>query len=300
MTKIKPYAVIFKAFTIDRFVQRQLARVTASAVSGHVYLMLDETTGSSGPITFERVIRYKEADLINFGFAPYADGSLFWYNADYPLYYFQYLHSEYDIVVMIEYDAVLQIDMDDMVQVCRDGQLDFIAQPVRRAVDSYWWTNSMLHFYRYDQVRPFLICVAVFSSNAIRHLAACRLRQGQRDDVVDKTRWPVGEAFVGTELTLNHFRIQELSTFGAISRYDWWPPTHESELSDIATKAFVHPVLVGRRYVRSLFKNGKITGIVGIMRLNIVRVFLLMAVRSVWRGGNKFMHQSKPRFWVQR
>lgn len=293
MTKINPYAVIFKAFTIDSFVQRQLARVTASAPSGHVYLMLDQTAGSIGPITSGREIRYKEADLISLGFAPHAEGSILWYNADYPLYYFQHLHPEYDFVVMIEYDAVPQVDLDDMVQACRDGQLDCVAQPIRKALESYWWTNSMLHFYHYDQIQPFLICFAVFSSNAIRHLAACRISHGKRDDVIDETSWPIGEAFVGTELTLRHFRVRELSTFGAISRYDWWPPTHECELSDIAGNAFFHPVLVGRRYVVSLFKNGKITGLVCIVRRNIVGVFLLIIMRSMWRGGQRFLFLSK-------
>jgi hypothetical protein len=293
MTAIQPYAVIFKAFTMDRFVGRQLARVSSAASSGDVYLMMDETAGSVGPIAFDRVIRYKNADLIDLGFAPHAQGSLFWYNADYPLYYFQHLHPEYDVIVMIEYDAVLQISIDWLAQECRNSRLDFIAKPIQKALDSYWWTNSMLHFYQYDQIHPFLICVAVFSGEAVRHLAACRLRHGHHDDGFDTTQWPVGEAFVGTELILNGFRTRELSKFGQLSRYDWWPPTHESELPDLSGEAFIHPVLVGRRYVTSLFKNGYVTGLVAMMRLNLARVIFVMFVRSIWRGGRSLVLASK-------
>jgi hypothetical protein len=48
----------------------------------------------------------------------------------------------------------------------------------------------------------------------------------------------------------------------------------------------VHPVLVGRRYVKSLFKNGNVTGLVAIWRLNLPLVFAVMWARCVWRLGS--------------
>lgn len=300
MNTIEPYAVIFKAFVMDGFVKRQLDRIKAAAGAGDVYLMIDETGGSAGPIAFDRVIRYKNADLNGLGFASHAHGALLWYNADYPLYYFQHLHPEYDFIVMMEYDAVPQVSLDSLVYECRNGGLDLIAQPIHKALESYWWTDSMRHFYQDDQIYPVLICAAVFSSRAVKHLAACRLRQGADDAVASELQWPVGEAFVGTELALHGFKIRALASFGQLSRYDWWPPTHESELPELAAQAFIHPVLVGQRYIESLFKNGYVTGLVAMMRLNLPRVILMMLWCSVWQAAQGVITASRHRFLAQR
>jgi hypothetical protein len=278
MPKTPSYAVIFKAFTTDRFVMRQLARLCLVADGGDVYLMLDETAGPAGPVDFTRVIRFTDADLIARGFPPYAQGALLWYNADYPLYHFQHLHPEYDVVAMVEYDTVVQIDIGTMVRAFRAAALDFIGQPIEKPLERYWWTGSMRRFYDDAQIRPFLICFAVFSARAISHLAACRLTQSGQAAGVEQ--WPVGECFVGTELSAQRFRIQNLSASGRVAHYDWWPPVHEAELPDHARDMVLHPVLNGRRYIKSLFKNGNVTGCVAVWRLNLFS----MALRALSRG----------------
>ena len=279
MTTNAPYAVIFKAFEIDAFVERRLACVVAAAPSADVYLMVDETNGSLGPIHFDRVIRYREVDVIELGFAPHAQGSLFWYNADYPLYYFQHLQPDYDYIVMIEYDAVANIDLDKMVRECRDNAYDFVGQPITKNLDDYWWTGTMLHFYSRDNVRPYLICAAIFSARAVRYLAETRLRQGSHYELANANGWPIGESFVGTELALGGLRIHHLSAFGGLTRYDWWTPIHESELPDFCNDAFVHPVLVGGPYIKSLFKNTYRSGLVVIAKFALAR--LARTVRRV-------------------
>jgi hypothetical protein len=112
----------------------------------------------------------------------------------------------------------------------------------------------MLHFYSLDQVRPYQICATIMSARAIDHLAATRKRHAA-SGVTEVGRWPIGETFVGTELSIAGFRMGELSDFGKLTRYDWWPPIHERELKRCADEVFVHPVLSGRRYVKSLFKS---------------------------------------------
>lgn len=261
------YAVLFKTFTIDEFVIRRLAHVVAAAPSGDVFLMVDETHASAGPIAFDRVIRYREADVVGLGLPDIAQGSLFWYNADYPLYYFRHLEPLYDTVVAIEYDAVPNADLDNIVREFRRRELDFVGHTLAKTVDTYWWTGTMLRFYERAEIRPTQICAAIFSRRAIDHLAACRRRHGACD-VASADSWPIGEAFVGTELTAAGFRVDDFTSFGKLTRYDWWPPIHERELPYCADELFVHPVLSGRRYMKSLFKSDFRSGlIVGIKLL---------------------------------
>jgi hypothetical protein len=256
------YAVIFKAFTTDDFVKRRLAHVVATAPSGDVYLMIDETQQPGGHIDFDRAIRYQEADLVRIGFPYIAQGSLFWYNADYPLYYFRHLRPEYETIVTVEYDAVPNVDIDDLVRRFRAENLDLVGRTIaNKTPNTYWWTSTMLHFYSIDQVRPYQICATIMSARAIDHLAATRKRHAA-SGVSDVRNWPIGETYVGTELAAAGFRLAELSDFGKLTRYDWWPPIHERELSGCAEEVFVHPVLSGRRYVKSLFKSNFRSGMI--------------------------------------
>ena len=266
------YAVLFKAFTTDEFVKRRLAHVVAAAPSGDVYLLLDETNRPSGEIDFDRVIRYEEADLLRIGFPHIAEGSLFWYNADYPLYYFRHLKPEYDVIVTVEYDAVPNVDLDELVQRFRAEELDLVGRTIDKAPQTYWWTKTMLRFYRMEQVRPYQICATILSARAIDHLAATRKRHAAAG-VSDPSEWPIGEAFVGTELSVAGLRMGELSDFGKLTRYDWWPPIHERELPHCSGEVFVHPVLAGRRYLKSLFKSSFRSGV-------IVSAKLILAVVS--------------------
>lgn len=256
------YAVLFKAFTTDDFVMRRLAHVVAAAPSGDVYLMMDETNQPAGNVDFDRIIRYREADLVRIGFPDISQGSLFWYNADYPLYYFRHLRPEYDIIVAVEYDAVPNVDLDDLVSRFRAEDLDLVGRTIHdKTAETYWWSTTMLRFYSMDQIRPYQICATIMSARAIDHLGATRKRHGA-SGVTDPLQWPIGEAYVGTELAAAGFRLAELSDFGKLTRYDWWPPIHERELARCSGEVFVHPVLSGRRYLKSLFKSNFRSGMI--------------------------------------
>ncbi|WP_198374089.1 hypothetical protein [Neoroseomonas rubea] len=269
MTMTRRYAVVFKAFYFDDFVRRRLAQVVAAAPSADVFLMMDETRRSAGPIDFDRVIRFRESDVVALGFAAIAKGSLLWYNADYPLYYFQHLYPSYDYIAMVEYDAVPNAGLDELIQQCRAQDVDFVGEPILKPLDRYWWTRTLLRFYPPAAIRPSLICAAVFSARAVRHLAERRLEQGRAYDLPDAKEWPIGEAFVGTELALHGFNMRDLASFGQLTHYDWWPPTHESELQRLSGEVFVHPVLTGRRYVMSVFKSGFLSGLIVTAKISL-------------------------------
>lgn len=249
------YAVVFKAFFYDEFVRRRLDHVVRAAPSADVYLLIDETAGPTGPIDYAPVIRITEAEVAVQGFPHISVGSLFWYNADYPIYHFHALHPEYEHYVIIEYDAVPNRGIDALVQACAAQSIDLVGQPLATPVDSYFWTKSMTRFYPRQAVRPFLVCAVVLSRRAIEHLAARRIEQGKTYDLSDATEWPIGECFIATELGHAGFSIRSLSAFGRLTKFDWWPPYHESELPDLPGELFIHPVLIGRRYWRSFFKT---------------------------------------------
>jgi hypothetical protein len=271
------YAVLFKTFTNDAFVKRRLAHVVNAAPSGDVFLMIDETHHPGGHIDFDRVIRYREADLDRIGFPHISEGSLFWYNADYPLYYFRHLHPEYDTIVTIEYDAVPNVDLDEIVRQFRAQDLDLVGRTItNKTTETYWWTNTMLRFYSLDQIRPYQICATVMSARAIDHLGETRKRHGA-SGVTDVRQWPIGESFVGTELIAAGFKARDLADFGKLTRYDWWPPIHERELKHCSGEVFVHPVLSGRRYVKSLFKSTVRSGL--IVSAKAIGTVVLRAIR---------------------
>jgi hypothetical protein len=249
------YAVVFKAFFYDEFVRRRLDHVVRAAPEADVFLVIDETNRAAAVIDYDRVIRITEADVVARGFPNIGERSLFWYNADYPLYYFQCLHPDYAYYVMVEYDAVPNTDIDRLVAGCAAQSVDMAGQSLAITQDNYYWTDSMTRFYERSEMRPYLVCAAVLSRRAIEHLAACRIEQGRGYDLPDASRWPIGECFMATELGHAGFRIADLSSFGRLTKFDWWPPYHETELQDLQDELFVHPVLIGDRYWQSFFKT---------------------------------------------
>ena len=249
------YAVVFKAFFYDEFVRRRLDHVIRAAPSADVFLLIDETAGPAGPIDYDRVIRITEAEVVEQGFPPISEGSLFWYNADYPIYRFHSLYPGYEYYAIVEYDAVPNRRIDALVEACAAQSIDLLGQPIATSVDRYYWTGCMTRFYPQEAIRPFLVCAVVLSRQAIEHLAACRLEQGFKYDLADASKWPIGECFIATELEHAGFAIRSLSSFGRLTKFDWWPPYHESEVPDLPDELFIHPVLIGRRYWRSFFKT---------------------------------------------
>ncbi|HEX3973243.1 MAG TPA: hypothetical protein VHX19_18075, partial [Stellaceae bacterium] len=160
-------------------------------------------------------------------------------------------------------------DLDDLVEQFRAQDLDLVGRTItNKTPDTYWWTNTMLHFYSMDQVRPYQICATITSARAIDHLGATRKRHAATG-ITDPRQWPIGETFVGTELFASGFKTRDLADFGKLTRYDWWPPIHERELKRCADEVFVHPVLSGRRYVKSLFKSNFRSGVIVSAKLAI-------------------------------
>jgi hypothetical protein len=153
---------------------------------------------------------------------------------------------------MIEFDAVVQRDLDTMAEEALQRRIDLIAFPGGQKIDEWGWTFTLDGLWRRDEMRNQLLCVSGFSERAVSHLLTVRREHAARAERGELQQWPFCEGFVPTALHVAGFRIENLSRFGAIDCYEWWPPYHETELPGLAEQSFIHPVLIGQRYVTSL------------------------------------------------
>ncbi|CAH2601158.1 conserved protein of unknown function [Rhodovastum atsumiense] len=257
MASSPSYAVLFKAFSYDRFVRRRLAALRERVGHGHVHLMIDETHGRVGRVDHPMVLRHTESDMTARGYAGYPAGRLFWYNADYPLYFALEAGLEYDYYVMLEYDAVANCDLDAFVAAAAATGADFIGEPMARSAAEWMWLASCRDAFPSPMaVHPYLVCVCLFSRAAALHLRTRRLDLSARHRAGEIRQWPISEGFMSTEMIHAGFTVRSLSDYGRIPHVAWWPPYHEAMLGRLSEDAFVHPVLSGSRYVRSLFRNG--------------------------------------------
>ena len=68
--------------------------------------------------------------------------------------------------------------------------------------------------------------------------------------------WPLGEAFVASEVAAAGLCFVPLARYGDVSRYNWFPPVLETDLVPLsAGHAFIHPVLDRKRYIASLLRH---------------------------------------------
>jgi len=94
------YAVLLKIHYWDDFVERRFRHLLRKVGAGDVYLFVDETHGSVGPIPHDHVLRATERDLEKNGLLLHPPGRVFWYNADYPLYLLFAGDNSYDYYLM--------------------------------------------------------------------------------------------------------------------------------------------------------------------------------------------------------
>jgi hypothetical protein len=254
-----PYAALFKIYFIDSFVVRQLERLKARVGHGDLYVIADETNGPIAEIPHDRVIRVTEADMIDRGFVHGSpNSSIFWHSADYSL--FRLFEDRPDCAhyITVEYDAVLNTDIDALVAAVGAGGYDFVGQKIERPAAEWHWAKTCDRIYDTAVLRPYLNAIALYSARAIPVLRDRRLELSRqfRDGEIDQ--FPISEAFIATELALAGQKVGSLSEFGDISRFDWWPPSEESELDALERCTFIHPVLAGERYIDSLLRSDRL------------------------------------------
>lgn len=250
------YAVLLKVHYWDDFVERRFQHLLRQVGSGDVYVFVDETRGAVGPIPHDRVIRATEGDVEELGLLAYRPGKVFWYNADYPLYFLRQQNADYDYYLMCEYDTAFNVSIEDFVNAAARKQVDYVGLPVANELH---WTETCEGVYP-DSVILYnwINAISLHSGRSIDFLFQRRQSLTRSYAAGDITNWPYSEPFVATEMHNNGFVMSMLSDYGKVDKYNWWPPHHEKDLPLLQDQEFLHPVLDERKYVTSCLRYARL------------------------------------------
>ena len=250
------YAVLMKVHYWDDFAERRLRHLLSKVETGDVYVFVDETHGPVGQIAHDHVIRATERDMAKLEVLLYPLAKVFWYNIDYPLYYFYLQNKSYDYYLMCEHDAVFNIDIDEFVRMADRDRVDYVGFPLAQ---SSWPLRTCEGVYpKSFKLYQWLSCISLHSRRSVEFLLERRQVLGRRYTAGEITNWPNNEAFIPTEMQNNGFVVRKLGDFGKVEKYDWWPPSHEDDLPLLEDQAFLHPVLDERRYVASCIQQSNL------------------------------------------
>lgn len=245
------YAVIFKTFAWDAFIQRQAERCAMAAGRGAFFISVDETNGAVGPVPFPEVLRIRSTEMPAMGLATrFERGSLFWWNADYAHYQFFQDHPDFDFYVFVEYDVSVHTPLEAIVDEAARRGIDFVGVPISRAEGNWCWTAPHEQVYPSGEIHGALVCVCIFSRRALASLFSRRREMTGRAEQL--SYWPSAEAFLPTEVRRLGLTSASLEEFGDISRYDWSPPYLEADVYRSTPRGFVHPVCDSNRFLRRI------------------------------------------------
>lgn len=288
------YAVLLKVHYWDDFVERRFRHLLGKVGTGDVYVFVDETHGSVGQIPHGRVIRATERDVERLDVLPHPPGKVFWFNADYPLYFLYSENSSYDYYLMCEYDTVFNIDIDNFVSAAATDLVDYVGFPLANKLH---WTETCDGVYPDSIILSnWLNAISLHSNRSVEFLFQRRKSLSGSYKVGDIANWPYSEPFIATEMQNNGFVVRKLGDFGKVDNYNWWPPNHERDLPSLQGQDFLHPVLDEGKYVASclryarlqsyFFRDGQLRRLLGRSsrsQLSTMPEFLIELMRRVRR-----------------
>lgn len=249
------YAVVFRTHFWDAFVDRQFRRLQEQVgADGDVFVLVDETRGHVAGIPTSRVFRLTDGQVLDAGFVAAGEGSIQWFSGDVPLYLFRHAHPGYRYYVQLEYDVNLHLPIDRLIERVAADRADIVALERRETNADWHWMHTVRGVYPEAEITHRLICLSIFSGQALDRLHDARRAQADRFRAGTLPAWPYCEAFIPIEGKRQGLKLAELSAYGDVDRYDWWPPYLEADLPTLTGHTFVHPVLDQPRFVASMLK----------------------------------------------
>lgn len=248
------YAVVLKTYAWDDFIERQARRCAESSTGGDFFLSIDETRQGLEDNSLSQVVRIRTEDLTRTGLPLRAEeGSLLWWNADYPHYHFHQLHPEYDFYIFVEYDALYRGDFRNIVTHLAAKGIDFAAFALPESKETWHWTKRHAGLYSIATLEGCLMCISAFSHRALAHLLTRRLAMSKEQ----VPYWPSAEVFVPTEIKRAGLVTGTLETCGDTTGFSWHGPHLETEVIDGTQPAFLHPVYDQQRFSRWALAQGQ-------------------------------------------
>lgn len=249
------FAVAFRTHFWDDFTERQLERLKPYLGSGELFILADETRGKIPGLDHQRVFGVTDQQILDAGYVRAGEGSIQWFSGDVPMYLFRQAHPEYDVYVQLEYDVNVSVDLEDLCRRVAAEGVEMVDLPNPEPLEEWPWLPTCLDFYGREEVRHSLVCFSLFSGRALDLLARERLRQAEAFRAEPGVEWPYCEGYLPTEARRQGVRSASLAEYGDVSRYRWWPPYSERELTTAPDRSFVHPTLDTERYVASYLKR---------------------------------------------
>ena len=157
--------------------------------------------------------------------------------------------------VKLEYDVVLNTRLDDLVVKAAAASVDFVGLTKGEPTPEWKWLATCSGAYAFSEIKHQLICLCLFSGRALDHLSGRRLEMAADWEAGRIQSWPMCEGFIATEIALSGFTVRELSEFGGVEAYNFWPPFLESELGELEKADLIHPVLDNKRFAANLCKS---------------------------------------------
>ena len=249
------YAVVLTTYAWDLFVNRQCRLNAAQVDTGDFYVLVDTTRGPVHIPNRYNVVSIDPGTISRMGLVQRFNKALFWHNLDYLFIYFYTLHREYDYYIFLDYDALLDVEADSLVSRLRADRVDLLANPIRTKIEDWVYTRQHRREYPVELIQAYELFIVALSNRALAHLLRRRqqLSTAYRDQ--EAWFWPFCEAFVPTELAKAGFKIAPLSAYGSVERCTWWPPILETSVPAKRPAGFLHPVLDGPRYARSILRH---------------------------------------------
>ncbi len=171
IVSMRQIAVLFRVHYWNDSVRARYETLCKYGRGADVWVVVDDTNGVVELPESVRSFRITGTQATDIRLANYPPDSLFYYNADYPLYLFYVSYNYYDYYVICEYDVEAKVAIGDICEYMKFNDVDFLAMPNR--ISKTGWSSmlwSCTELYSIEDICPHLVCFCAFS-NAVGGLS---------------------------------------------------------------------------------------------------------------------------------